>query len=203
MKRIIFLIILVSVSFGQDTLHTRDGIIKGQVVGFDSSHVAMLKEGENQIALVPVKVIEELSLFGGEELITAGLLIVTPAHPLWYPNTRTLYNLEAIPEPILSRERRLNALVVNSKDWRIEKPNIPQVKMPEIKGKFRSGRFGGVLIGVSGAIGLYLLNSEFDGDIVTDYDDFEKWLDTRETLSNIQQGCLLTGGFMIAVSIDF
>jgi len=63
-----------------------------------------------------------------------------------------------------------------------------------LKNQFSSTNFAGIMIASSGALQLIVLNREFKGDIMYEYDEF---LDEQEKIQNIAFVLLVIGGILI------
>jgi len=203
MRQFVVCLLFISTLFSQDILFTGIDTYRCKIMAIDGTHIALIQEGQDRITLALVKTIESITLESGETLLQNHQLTISSDHRIWHDGAASLVGMKQIPAPIdpISAEmpKRSN-LAVQQLQSRIQKNNPPW------------GKIGGVLIGISGGLGLYLLHSEYDGPEAT-FDlttmkmtyprELQEYEDRIKTFRNMQYVALGSGGIMIAISIDF
>lgn len=203
MRQFVVCLLFISALFSQDVLDTGYKKYRCKIMAIDSTHIALVQEGQNRISLAVVKTIESVTLGSGEAVLQNHQITISSDHQIWHDGAASLVGMKQIPSPIdpISAEiPKISNLAVQQLQSRIQKNNPPW------------GKIGGVLIGISGGLGLYLLHSEYDGpeptfDLTTGEITYPRELreyeDRIKTFSNMQYVALSACGVMIAISIDF
>jgi len=193
--RLLFISLITTCVFSQDVLEDVNVTYTGKVVAIDSSYIAFIRSGTAFISVARHGGLHSVVLDSSETIIDKNGLKIGPDHRLWSNETRFLSGKRSLPLPEGTSELVAQQLLPIEEDYN------PQW-----------GKIGGVLIGISGGLGLYLLHSEYDGpeptfDIntfkITYPQEYQDWEDKIETLRNMQYATLGAGGIMIGISIDF
>ena len=203
MRQFVVCLLFISTLFSQDILFTGIDTYRCKIMAIDSTHIALIQEGQDRITLALVKTIESITLESGEIILQNHQISISTDHQIWHDSAAYLVGMKQIPEsidPIFGDMPKKSDLAVQQLQARIQKNNPPW------------GKMGGVLIGISGGLGLYLLHAEYDGpeptfDLTTGEitypGELREYEDRIKTFSNMQYVALGAGGVMIAISIDF
>ncbi|MBT4684827.1 MAG: hypothetical protein HOB68_03095 [Candidatus Marinimicrobia bacterium] len=200
MKILLFLLI-ASMGIAQDILQTEVKSYPVRVVAIDSTYIAFIEEGKVKIGISVHKVFKSITLESGEVLVEKNKLLIGQNHHLWNSQTKTLAQKKTVSNMITSNNTR---------------PIIPDKNKVFIDDKsshrLSSKKVGGILLALSGGLGLYLRNNEYDGKmptinqetgVITGEQELEDWIDRQNAFWNIHYLCLGLGGVMISINIDF
>jgi hypothetical protein len=204
MKYFMLFIMLISALYSQDILDTGRNKISCKIIAADSTHIALIAEGQDKVTTAYVRVIETLTLESGETIIEDNQLSLGTDHRLWHDGAASLVGKQQI-----TAENILPHAITTPKTSDLV---VQHLQPPKGKGSnHKLGKIGGVLIGISGGLGLYIINAEYDGPGAT-YDietgkltipqELQDWDDKINTLQNLRYATLCAGGIMIAISIE-
>ena len=206
MKGALCILLLVTSVISQDILQGKVETYKAKVVAIDSSYIAVIMEGKELISIAPHRVFTNVVLDSGEMIIKNNQLQIDSDHPLWYSGTKYLSGKRYFP---LENESKF----VSDQPKTTLSGLDPSIFETKEKLSLSSLQVGGILLALSGGLGLYLQNSEYDGQVFNidnstgefkGYsEDYQTWVDTQKLIGNVRYVSLGLGGIMIAINIEF
>jgi hypothetical protein len=204
MKYIIPFIMLICAVYSQDILDTGHNKIRCKIIAVDSTHIALIAEGQDRISVAYIRVIDTLTLESGETIIEDHHLTIGSGHRIWHDGAASLVGKQRI-----TAENIFTQAILYPKTSDLAVQHLQPLEGREAKHNL--GKFGGALIAISGGLGLYIINAEYDGPkstidfdtgITTIYQEEQDWNDKMKTISNLHYATLCAGGIMIAISIE-